>query len=111
MKKIARVAMSAAAAASAMVLAAAPASAHNVVTWYNSYGYGAITQSHRTVTACDMRSDSTGVHVDFRTADTSGTVGDTNGSKAGCGAGYSPAVITQYRVCAYNVGCTSWRAP
>jgi hypothetical protein len=115
MKMISRVATTAAAAASAIVLtilAAPPASAHDTpAVWYGQYGYGRITQNHHTVNACDMRSDSTGVHVNYRTADTSGTVGDTNGSKPGCGSGYSSATITQFRVCAYNVGCTTWRAP
>lgn len=111
MKKIARVALPVVAGASAIIWAAAPASAHDTGRiWYGDYGYGTITQSHHTINACDMRSDSTGVHVNFRAeGGASGTVGDTNGSKPGCGSGYSSARITQFQVCAYNVGCTSWR--
>ena len=77
---------------------AVPAQAHDMsftgpygcgLALWTECGYGAFTGQHTWVAACDTRADGRGYSVEYQLANgATGTVGDGNGSKSGCGGQY-----------------------
>ena len=106
---------------------AAPAEAHDSgisgpyacgVPKYSLCGYAQVRDNHEIVDACDTRRDGDGYFVRYRVSSGAvGTVGDANGSAAGCGikrVGSPTIPIVAYQGCTdQNLwprsSCTSWQ--
>ncbi len=97
--------------ATGMVVAgASSATAHDVRQYINACGstgatcgYAEVRNSHRTVYACDTRSDGHGVYVAYRLrSGATGTQGDGNGASSGCGqrtVGTSSNPVVSFQAC------------
>jgi hypothetical protein len=112
MKRLGRTSAVAVGAALAVLLLAAPASAHYVSVTHGS-DEGWVSSNHWTIGACDREADGNGVRTEYRTGGGGfDHVGDANGSAAGCGSEivYDLTYVTAIRVCEANSGCSAWRA-
>jgi hypothetical protein len=110
----ARLAVVAGTAAAALLLASTPAWAVEQTLKIGNIklGHGGVIRSGYKLYACDDRADGTGVRTEVQLSNGySDSVGDGNGSQAGCGEKLTPgqSYAVQYRVC-WGAGstCTGW---
>lgn len=100
--------------AALLVSAASPALAHRETAPLHGSDEAFVDANHLAITACDHEADGHGVRAEYYTWGSQGTlrsVGDGNGSAAGCGTEISEDgwEIKQFRVCEATQGCAGWR--
>ena len=108
----ARLAVVAGATAAMVVLGSTPAFAVEQTVRMGTIvmGHGGVIRSGYKLYACDDRADGDGVRTEVRLNNGyTDSVGDANGSKAGCSDKTTPGqyYAVQYRVCS-GPACTGW---
>lgn len=98
--------------ASLLLAPATGASAHVNYAEYSGNN-GTAHADHRSFTVCDLSADGNGASIDWYVSSTRyGSLGDTNGSAAGCGYREFSFSLTGgiWRLCEAGTGCTAYRS-
>lgn len=119
--RIRSIALTLAAAGTAIFAGAVPAQAH--ATSYDYYigcgvagledcGHASVTSTHKTITICDDSADGDVPFVQYVRGGVTYKLTDGNGSKSGCSSDYDSTSITKWRMCvdfgSYNTCIKDW---